>query len=90
MKRQNLVRHMLWLEGAAQALAADGLLDGPVAITPKGIAAYDQLVASGWRPRRRIVRRLLRDKGIPAAELDVATELFLGLLPGDDQPRVPR
>lgn len=80
MNGEELSKHILWLEGAAQSLIARGLLKGPVAITSKGIAAYEQLIASGWRPQPQIVRRLLCDKGIPAAQLDEMTKLFLRLL----------
>ena len=40
-------------------------MEGPVSMTPRGVGAYDQLMASGWTPHRHIVRHLLRDKGVP-------------------------
>ena len=72
-----LEKHMLWLQGTAERLVARGLLDAPVSITPKGIAAYDQLVASGWKPAPKLVRRLLREQGVPPEQLDGVTGLFL-------------
>lgn len=80
MNQEELSRHILFVEGAGQALAAKGYLEGPMSITPKGIAAYDQLVASGWRPRRKIVRRLLQDQGVPTAQLDGMTALIMSVV----------
>lgn len=68
---------MLFVEGAGQALIEKGYLQGPVSITAKGIGEYDQLLASGWRPQRDIVRRVLQDKGVPAGHLELVTELIM-------------
>jgi hypothetical protein len=85
MNLEDLGKHILFVEGAGQALSADGDLRGPTSITPKRIAAYDQLLASAWRPDRRIVRRLLRDdKGVPAAQLDLMTDLIMGQAMADE------
>lgn len=91
MNNEELNKHILWLEGAGQSLVARGYLDVPVGITPKGIAAFDQLIASGWTPQPAIVRRMLRDKGVPAGQLDATTNLFLELLsaPRGDCPGQP-
>ncbi len=83
MKLEDLRRHMLFVEGAGQALAAKGLLNGSASITPKGIAAYDQLMASGWRPNRTIARRLLKeDKGVPTTQLEMMTDLIMSVAEG--------
>lgn len=80
---EDLSNHILFVEGAGQALAAKGYMDGPIAITPKGIAAYDQLRASGWKPKREIVRRLLKeDKGVPTTQLDMMTDLIMSVVDG--------
>jgi hypothetical protein len=83
MNLENLRNHIVFVEGAGQALAAKGYMDGPISITPKGIAAYDQLMASGWKPNREIVRRLLKDdKGVPTAHLDMMTDLIMSVMDG--------
>jgi hypothetical protein len=80
MGREDLRKHILFVEGAGQALAAKGFLNGSASITPKGIAAYDQLMASGWRPNRTIVRRLLKDdKGVPTTQLEMMTDLIMSV-----------
>ena len=80
MNLDDLSKHILFVEGAGQALAARGCLEGPVSITPKGIAAFDRLMASGWRPERTVVRRLLKDdKGVPTTELDMLTDLIMSI-----------
>jgi hypothetical protein len=81
MNLEDLRNHIVFVEGAGQALAAKGYMDGPISITPKGIAAYDQLMASGWKPNHEIVRRLLRDdKGVPTDQLDVMTDLIMSVV----------
>lgn len=80
---EELHHYLLWLEGAAHSLVASGHLDAPVVLTPEGITVYDQLVASGWRPQRGVVRSLLRTKGIEVARLDETTDLFMSLLPNE-------
>jgi hypothetical protein len=76
-------KHILFVEGAGQALSAKGYMHGPISITPKGIAAYDQLMASGWRPKRKLVRRVLKDdKGVPTAQLDMMTDLIMSVVEG--------
>ncbi len=74
---QEIVNHMIYVEGRGQALIAEGLMSGPVSITPKGIAIYDQLMASGWKPQREIIRRMLQDRGMAENDLDKAVALFL-------------
>lgn len=83
MNPNDLRNHILFIEGAGQALAAKGYLDGPILITPKGIAAYDQLMASEWLPKREIVHRLLgEDKGVPTDQLDMMTDLIMWVVDG--------
>jgi len=83
MNRDDLSKHILFVEGAGQALAAKGSLQGHASITPKGIAAYDQLMASRWKPTREIVRRLLKDdKGVPTMQLDMMTNLIMSVVEG--------
>ena len=77
MNRNELSKHVLYVEGAACALAAKGYLEGPISITAKGIDAYFELLASGWRPSRKIVRRVLQDKGVPRGQLDGMTDLIM-------------
>jgi hypothetical protein len=80
MNCEELRNHILFVEGAGQTLAAKGYLDGPVSITPKGIAAYDQLLSSGWKPKREIVRRLVKDDmGVPTDQLDMMTDLIMSV-----------
>jgi hypothetical protein len=74
---QEFDKHVIWLEGTGQRLAAKGLLEAAGALTPKGAEEYKLLVASGWRPTPRTIRYLLRHKGMKGAELDKATALFL-------------
>jgi len=77
MKTEDIRKHILFVEGAGQSLVKAGLLQGPVSMLPKGIAAYDQLMASGWKPQRHAVRRLLQDKGVPEAQLEMTVALFM-------------
>jgi hypothetical protein len=46
------------------------------------LLAYDQLVASGWKPNRKIVRSTLKDKGVPATHLDAMTQLVMAVAEG--------
>ena len=85
MNREDLRKHILFVEGAGQALAAKGYMQGPISITPKGIATYDQLMASGWRPKRKIVRRVLKDdKDVPTTQLDMMTDLIMSVVDGNE------
>lgn len=86
METTELTKHILYVEGAGQSLIKAGLLQGPVSILPKGIAAYDQLMASGWKPQSHIVRRLLQDKGVPEPQLEATTALFMRMAehPGEE------
>ncbi len=85
MNADDLSKHILFVEGAGQALAAKGHLQGHASITPKGIAAYDQLMASGWKPTREIVRRLLKDdKGVPTTQFDMMTDLIISVVDGTE------
>ena len=84
MNRNDLSKHILYVEGAGCALAAKGHLEGPISITAKGIDAYFELLASGWRPRRKIVRRVLQDKGVPRGQLDGMTDLIMSTSHTDD------
>ncbi len=77
MNMSEMQKHIIFVEGAGQALVERGYLEGPVSITPRGIGVYDQLMASGWMPQRNTVRRLLEDKGVPTEHLDITTALFM-------------
>jgi hypothetical protein len=79
MNTKNLAEHILFVEGAGQALVASGRLQGPISITPKGLASYDQLMASGWKPKRQMVRLVLKDKGVPQAQLDLMTDAIMSV-----------
>ena len=85
MKMEEMTKHVVFVEGAGEALIQRGVLQGPVSITPKGIAAYDQLMASGWKPQHQIVRSLLRDKGVPEAQLEMTTDLFMRMAEQSDK-----
>ena len=85
MKTEEMAKHIVFVESAGDALIERGLLQGPVSITPKGIAAYDQLMASGWKPQRQIVHCLLRDKGVPEAQLEMTTDLFMRMAEKPDK-----
>lgn len=40
----------LFVGGRIEMLISKGLMTGPAPLTPKGIACYDQLCASGFKP----------------------------------------
>lgn len=78
MTDQEAYAHHVYVEGRGEALIAEGKVSGEPLITPKGIAEYDQLLASGFRPRRFIVRAILeRYHGIPDSKLEEMTDLFM-------------
>jgi len=85
--RDFMTKHILFVEGAGQTLIERGWMKGPVSIAPAGIAAYDQLMASGWRPQREAVRRILEwDKGVPAAKSEELTQLFMKFVAKEFSP----
>ncbi len=70
--------HHLYVEGKGQSLIAEGKLAGMPAITAKGISEYDQLLASGFRPKRSIVQAILeRYHGVKGKQLDDITEMII-------------
>jgi hypothetical protein len=62
---------LLWVMGRMQLLSDAGLVNNHGrTITPKGIAAYDQLVASGFVPSEREARLAVETLWPKASERD--------------------
>jgi hypothetical protein len=79
MTDQEAINHHLYVEGRGEALITEGKIAGPPAISARGIAEYDELLASGFRPKRAVVREILkRYHGVGPAELDRMTDLVMG------------
>ncbi len=55
---------VLFVHGAIERLCQRGLIEGEPLITPRGISAYDQLRASGFRPTAEEVSRVIRNLGL--------------------------
>ncbi len=64
---QELQKHIIYVGGALDVLAQKHFIVGATpAITDKGRRAYQDLVASGWRPDRKILAKVLGDMDVPA------------------------
>lgn len=74
-----LMNHVLLVEAAVQILADRGVIEGSSTITAEGIAAYNQLMASGWKPRFRMVRMVLKDNGVLPPNLNALTDLTMSV-----------
>ena len=62
--------------GAVRALIDRGyVVGGGLRATVKGLALFDQLKASGYRPPDAEVRSALREIGFTGGDLDAAAEL---------------
>lgn len=75
----DLANHILFVEGAGQTLAERGQTGGSAQLTPEGTAVYNQLMASGWKPQRRMVRMVLKDNGVSPPHLNAITDLIMSV-----------
>lgn len=75
-KKKILTQHILFMEGAKRALIIKGHLAGIIGITPKGLAAYDQLKASGFKPNRSVLAWMLHQENTPADQIEGIVELL--------------
>ncbi len=68
----------LWVCGAIHDLQAEGVLTRLTLLEPRGIAAYDQLRASGWKPSRADVWLTLRAMEFVGQRLREIGRLLIG------------
>ena len=61
MDNDEVMRHCVWIAGASHELVRRGYMFDP-GVTPQDISEYDQLVASGRRPRLKTIRRILEQQ----------------------------
>jgi hypothetical protein len=56
---------MIWCVGMLHELESHGLVNGDDGqrLTPKGVADFDQLKASGWRPPEDLALAVLKEIG---------------------------
>jgi len=83
--------HIIFVEGAGKDLISRGRLKGPISITPKGIADYNKLMASEWKPNRTVVRWLVAEKmGLRSemTEVEKMTDLIIGVADVCESARV--